>query len=507
METSPTVSTRETSGQRQSSPPTFENRRRPERASLPPRPHGSARHAKRLTLNFPINIGQIDSQIQLENDSPATSTMSPMTQTSRVSSPTRISSVSPDPDDAANDSSGFLVALAAQERKVLELREELARAEAELTTLKRQWATGERGRKKTELIHHAEAMKPLKHTPQNSVDGSNTEKTSQSDVASVPSQARLSRESERRKSLKQLASSSPVGDSSNTSVSSRGRTVFKNSKHTRTLSLLSPELSTGFKPSFPQPDNVNDDAKRSDGARSPQHPRSSTLPSVERSESSSSVNSVPTSTRGERTQWRNSLPPISHDVSPDVLMKTGRQMASDFREGLWTFFEDIRQATVGDEAINGTESRSMQSSQSTTRPARRNGAGNVVTSRDRSTTATEGGRSTMSKDNASTTSGNTSKPTPRDVSFWSEFGIDAPDQTAIPINSGAAATQSQQKDADELDFPAVEDNWDVWDTPKSKTHTPSSSSSTFPSKRDQSPSTAASSPRTSTRLVTPHVNL
>ena len=38
-------------------------------------------------------------------------------------------------------------------------------------------------------------------------------------------------------------------------------------------------------------------------------------------------------------------------------MKTGKQIATDFKDGLWTFIEDLRQATVGEESINGTVGR------------------------------------------------------------------------------------------------------------------------------------------------------
>ena len=38
------------------------------------------------------------------------------------------------------------------------------------------------------------------------------------------------------------------------------------------------------------------------------------------------------------------------NVDREVLIKHGKKMATDFKDGLWTFWEDLRQATVGDEA-------------------------------------------------------------------------------------------------------------------------------------------------------------
>ena len=38
----------------------------------------------------------------------------------------------------------------------------------------------------------------------------------------------------------------------------------------------------------------------------------------------------------------------------DVIMETGKQLVGDFRQGLWTFFEDFKQLTVGDEGVGTT---------------------------------------------------------------------------------------------------------------------------------------------------------
>ena len=59
------------------------------------------------------------------------------------------------------DSNAFLTALAAQERRVLELKEELQKAEVELHNLKRRWASQEAAKKKNELLQ-LEQLQPLK---------------------------------------------------------------------------------------------------------------------------------------------------------------------------------------------------------------------------------------------------------------------------------------------------------------------------------------------------------
>ncbi|PGG98067.1 hypothetical protein AJ79_08999 [Helicocarpus griseus UAMH5409] len=470
----------------------FENPRQAKRASLPLRPNVAARHSKRLTLNFPISATAIAPEAQGDAYSPASSVMSPAAQASVLPSPRRSSASTPTLFDTNDDGYDFLTALAAQERKVLELKEELHRAEAELITLKRQWALAEKSRKRTEIFHHAEVLKPLKNAEQSAQqDGSNSPQTDQ--MTTVPSHARMSRELERRHSYRNSQSSSP-GDPPSTITSSKGRTVFQGSKHTRTLSLLSTGANSDYKPSFHQPKDISG-SEQSANSRSSRYPRSATLPSVDRTESIRFTNETNTTgaSAEQKAQWRRTLPPIPQDVTADVLMKTGRQMASDFREGLWTFFEDIRQATVGEEGINGTESRSSQRLQS----------GQSGMKREGSVASTRTGRSQTSRGVENSTSGKDSTSKAQEISFWSEFGIDTPDQrTKSPQSAESPSRGSQQQqqgpgDSSLLDVDDEDENWDMWDTPQPKAHTPSSSSSTFLSKRDHSPSTEASSPRTS----------
>ena len=132
------------------------------RSSLPARPHAAARHTKRLTLNFPINIppaGSVPTSADPSVSSPGS--MTPLTQTSTTRQSPAIGTPLPleTPED---DGSSILTAIASQERKVLEVREELQRAETELATLKKQWVLSEKSKKRTEINHHAEPLVSLR---------------------------------------------------------------------------------------------------------------------------------------------------------------------------------------------------------------------------------------------------------------------------------------------------------------------------------------------------------
>ncbi|KAE8350469.1 hypothetical protein BDV28DRAFT_39343 [Aspergillus coremiiformis] len=428
------------------------------RASLPVRPHGAARHKKRLTLNFPINVPALTTTLDSNVASPSSMTpvIRPSTRHSHV--PTVGTPVAFDDQD---DGAGLLTAIASQERKVLELREELQQAETELDSLKRQWESSEKTRKRIDISHRAEPLIPLRspdrpgadktilHSREHSVAGSESPSVTQ---------PRLSRELERRHSVRAAAAKG-------TTISSKGRRVFQGS-HTRTLSLLSPTVGSGSSPPASEVE-----IRPSDPDRMGRSPRSATLPSVERSPM------VTSPTDDMVSQWRKTMPPPSREA----LVRTGKQMASDLREGLWTFLEDIRQATVGEEGINATESRAM--------PSRSSMHGG---------TSSRSVSSSRSKGAGAKLSGKDSKSADIDASFWSEFGIDTSGQQS-PNTHRASTTPSGSNEPPGSNHLDIEDNWDEWETPQpKKTHTPSSSQSTWESKQDQSPITQASSPRTST---------
>ncbi|KAF3935241.1 hypothetical protein ABW19_dt0202202 [Dactylella cylindrospora] len=245
----------------------------------------SPRHAKRQSLSFPINVtpSYYPSTHYRELRSPQHT----RTSSEIVASPVVVDNVEP-----ASDPVGFLTVLAGQERRVLELKEELLKADAELEKLKRKWAMHEATRKIT--------------------DSSTVEQMRNLELADE------SKKHARRKSM---------------GVSQKAkRTTFHNTKHQRTLSLLSPDR-TNFH-SFPQPLDVDEPLKPK---------RASTM-----NEQNSFLyeSGYEKSVYEPRTGKR-----IGHQ---EALIATGKQMAEDFKEGLWTFIEDLRQATVGEEmAANG----------------------------------------------------------------------------------------------------------------------------------------------------------
>ncbi|KAJ5649254.1 uncharacterized protein N7484_002977 [Penicillium longicatenatum] len=455
------------------------------RSSLPPRAHNTARHAKRLTLNLPIHFPLNHSPAA----TPDSAVASPRQTLGSLLSPTG----TPIPFDVEDDGYDFLRAIASQERKVMELREELQRAEADLSTIKKQWALSEKSRKRTEISHHAEPMLPLRSPDLSGVEASSMsshrrEQSMSSVGSSAISQERISRELDRRMSIR-AAPTAPAG----TTISSNGRRVFQGS-HTRTLSLLSPvTLTSGLSPGLPDPERIG------------RTPRSATLPSVERTTTGPSmVAPIDESQVPEHllAQWRKTLPPPSREA----LMRTGKQMASDLREGLWTFLEDIRQATVGEEGINGTESRTISSPNSLAPPnSRKRDSLAKSRSRERLSVAGDKSRSSSSSSRgrgpaAEPRSGKDSKPA--DIASSAEVSR----RSSQPLRKSRRHDPAGEKESERLGRRSgspveddTADNWDVWDTPLSgnKTHTPSSSRSTVESKLDQSPTTQGSSPRTS----------
>jgi hypothetical protein len=266
--------------------------------SPPPRPvikHSRAlsytpHRPNRLSLSFPVATSA--SSNESSKPTPTSSTAPSLPDTSAEV-----------PDTSPSDSNGFLVALAGQERRVLELKEELEKAEADLDKLKRQWALHEAHKKKAE-IKNVEQLQPL----QTVMPGGNDE------AANTP---RRSTELDRRKALL-----------TNLNVPKESRRKFSGS-HTRALSLLSPERSN-FTQSFPP--------VQESGAEGSGMPKSTTLPDI--------------------NHVLRKMPARSRNSYHGGVTHGAKQIAEDIKAGMWTFLEDLRQATVGDEAVNGTTSRS-----------------------------------------------------------------------------------------------------------------------------------------------------
>lgn len=272
---------------------------------------------KRLSLSFPILPA--NSNLSPRNVSPASSPAY-----SPSASVTDISQLTPD------DPMAFLTALAAQERRVLELKEELGKAETELGRLKRQWAVHEATKKLHGITPSGtERLRPL-----------NTSIAAEDRGGGISSPTREQYQA-RKATLNSLNGTS-------------NRKVLPSQRHQRTLSLLATNNTNRdrdtYRQSFPQPAGL-------DEASSSNH---STLMNGHTFANSSSSHSTSSSISSQSTRLPRpqSLSDVSLSAtkrnSQDVLIRTGKQMAEDFKEGLWTFIEDLRQATVGDEAISSS---------------------------------------------------------------------------------------------------------------------------------------------------------
>ena len=208
-------------------------------ARSPTRTPGSSRaspkrHTKGLSLNFPILL---PTNVQISQSPTAGSGSQSPIASARSSPRTRVAPPfrSPEPHVEAQDtnktkgSAEFLTLLAAQERKVLELKEELQKAEADLSTLKKQWATFEAHKKRDEV----KQVKKLHPVALTDVAGSEAAATEEE----VDEERRRKRAMVERSYANQTASTSNGGYGLSRKGSKR---LFEGGRHTRTLSLLSP---------------------------------------------------------------------------------------------------------------------------------------------------------------------------------------------------------------------------------------------------------------------------
>ena len=383
---------------------------------------GVQRQTKRLAHNFPLLLPTT----QVQGDSPTSS--SP-----KYSSPLESARSSPRlaPQPASlSDPNSFLTTLAAQERRVLELREELHIAESDLAGLKKQWATFEANRKKSG-IRQVEQLQPLPASHLSKTDAGGGIPTPLNTYSFEKLAAKPTRRPQQR--------------------------VFSGSRHTRTLSLLTTTSGDGSK-AYPEPfhHDVSVAAPILENENSnPTLSRSSTMPGSEANAGFGKTY--------KNLANRRSMP----QPSADVLVKTGRQMASDLRDGLWTFFEDIRQATVGDEGINGADNRSpaaVSRQKLTPRSTFANGA----PQKKRSNTSLErSARRPLHHDSAALRDYGLVDSI-ADQSFWKEFGVDTPGKESRPPQKPLAAQQEpgQQPEPGGL-LVDVDDDWEAWESPVS----------------------------------------
>ncbi|KAG0635112.1 hypothetical protein HOY80DRAFT_927770 [Tuber brumale] len=267
----------------------------------------SAPARKRLSLSFPIL--PVNSNISSRNASPVTN--SPPGHTFRTSTP-GIGDITPD------DPMAFLTALAAQERRVLELKEELGKAETELGKMKRQWAVHEATRKFHDVTAPIGRLRPLDTS------------------VMCDDRERIISPTREQYNARKATLNSLNGTGT--------RKVLPSQRHQRTLSLLSIDRSV-YKQPFAQPSDLGDESPASDKP-----------PSVRRSQTFAQT-STPLPSSASSTPRPLSMNDFSRSAGQkgqEALLRTGKQMAEDFKEGLWTFIEDLRQATVGDEGIHSS---------------------------------------------------------------------------------------------------------------------------------------------------------
>lgn len=402
----------------------------------------------RFSMQFPIQ--------------PATREPSPHRPTS---SPTKDPSA-PDAPTAPSDTN-FLTAIAAQERRVLELKEELQRAETELKKLKKSWANHEVYKKKNDvrMLAKLEPVATAPSTPvlnQEDEDGSGTW---------------LQHEMERRKALL-----------SGTRTSSR--TVFSGSRHTRTLSLLSPTRTadgptTPMVQHPPRQDSLPATVKKSTESERPPLPHSTSLQS---GTSSSSATPDLTTEVAQSTDIEIDL--TQANVDREVLIKHGKKMATDFKDGLWTFWEDLRQATVGDEATqvmppNARRQSSTQTLKSNYRDSSRGSSASKASTETRRPPT----RSPVNRRNSPAQVIEEAPLIDTNGSFWTEAGLAIPETHPAPVKKASKHSKTPSM------VPSVASSVDAWDTWDDNPKDSRSSSSSATSESVTQASTNATSPR------------
>ena len=376
-------------------------------------------------------------------------------QPSPSMSPTR-SSHSPVRDAHVSDSvisptgptdTNFLTAIAAQERRVLELKEELSKAETELNKLKEQWQQHEAQRKRNDarsLTKLQPVQSPLPMTDRDEdSDGSN---------------AWMQQEMERRKALLSGSKSS-------------NRRVFSGSKHTRTLSLLSPvNAATPSAPSSQRSpvrqtrkDSLPESARRSHESDA----RLTRPTTITRASTTPDLTVDGTSAAAAAAAAASELGDAGMDR--DLLIQTGKKVATGLRDGLWTFWEDLRQATVGDEATQIPPPNDQTSSQ-TPRTAKKRTSKTSIRPSSRSSSPAKSFTDTKRpspkrKHKKSATMSLASAPALAEPSFWTEHGLLPQNAAQTPAKKPSFSdprhidTPSKRSSDDAADNEA----WDVWD--------------------------------------------
>ncbi|AEO62918.1 db7a75ad-e93a-49f4-ac2e-51dc724c7ef1 [Thermothielavioides terrestris] len=309
------------------------------------------------------------------------------------------------------DPNDFITAIAAQERRVLELREELSRAESDLARLKKQWATHEAYKKRAGR-RNIEALSGL---------GPAAELQDETAI-------RRSVELDRRKAL--------LGQQNQQATPERSRRRVFTGSHTRTLSLLSPTKTNGGFDDESESSKLDADSRFT--------PAAPALPA-------------------KRASW----------ASRPTQATAMKQLAEDLKTGIWTFMEDLRQATVGDEPITGqgTYLRGMDGSM---RPTVTGSLNSAVSAGDQDTIRASGNprpRATSAfEDTPKTSKQEQNSQTGKDEG--GQFGDVPPPKPPRPLQrskTDAGTTKPTKRFSwTPLAMDSVDDNdWSNWDSPSS----------------------------------------
>ncbi|KAL8999052.1 MAG: hypothetical protein Q9169_002050 [Polycauliona sp. 2 TL-2023] len=368
------------------------------------------------------------------------------------------------------DSNSFLTALAAHERRVLELREELQKAEDDLSRLKKQWATHEAIKKRNEF-RHREQLQKLGPATRSSLEecrmrhhdpaGSDPYDRPFPELGSIVQgeQADCEQKADYPISTRQIQ-----------------RRIFSGSRHTRALSLLSKAA--------PARNNNNLVLQQ---PNSQVMPPTQTNPSIKRSKTMGT----------RRPPQRTCTQEMSNGPPKEVFIETGKQIVGDLRDGLWTFFEDLRQATVGEDA-SSDPNRSVKATPTT------------VNTRDPQGDGQEEYDDTLDsllKDRLEP--GNTIRESPIIVTPIQQRPMKQCLREGKRVPQFCNNVSGQTKQAVDLDD---EDAWDTWDSPVVRCPAASALAESINSDSVTSPSTRRESPRSSLSSLeassaTPHTGV
>lgn len=371
-----------------------------------------ARRHKRFTLTLPIQTNFNSLQ------SPAIGCAVPSGASSTSGSEEAVRP--PTPSDTS-----FLTAIAAQERRVLELKEELVKAEQSLYKLKKEWAIHEVHKKRQDI----KRMRSTRISAHPATIGSQKGSTTIDESSNTAAQ-----EAEKRRAMHH-----------NSRLSNR--TIFTGSRHARTLSLLSPEPTTGSFPS-PQPLPAGDVPKLS-------HKRV---------------------VSGEMARTKIDEIATDSDLPREVILRAGRQMATDFKDGLWTFLEDLRQVTVGDETTTIPRARQPRvESYMSAKPVkdRRSKAAADSPSRMHKSKQTAN-RQQLRPTHATATDFDTGGTSPKDSAIGFEDGMqptegEVQDREQDPPMSQKTPRRGSMSKTSRIDKRDDFDAWDTWESPKAPT--------------------------------------